>query len=83
MLLNELNDIAVFSARPASVALSARIDVEGGTVVVMEGTTPFERLSRGAQVHITTDDIDNVIGFFDLLDQGYPIVGQGGTHSLE
>ncbi len=46
-------------------------------MVVVERTKPLEGWARGTQVHIGADDIDDIVGFLDLLDQGYPFIGQG------
>ena len=76
MFLNEIEDIAAFVARPAPVALAARIDIERRTVVVVERTKAFEGLTDLTQVDVSADDIDDVIGTLYLLSQGSPFVGQ-------
>ena len=46
-LLHELNDVAVLAARPAAVALAARIDVERRTDVVVERAQTLEAWPAG------------------------------------
>ncbi len=74
VFLNKSEHVAVFTTGPASIALPVRIDDEGGTAIVVEGTQTLERVPRRAQFEIAFDHLDDVVGFFDLLD---PIVCQG------
>src|SRR5437870_4083565 len=83
MFLNKIDDIALFIAGPTPIALPARIDVERRAVVVVERTEAFEGGPDGAQRHVAADDIDNVVGLLDLLDQGYPVFRQGRTRLQE
>ena len=76
MFLNEIEDIAAFVARPAPVALTARINIERRTVVVVERTKAFEGLTDLTQVDVSANDIDDVVGTLYLLSQGSPFVGQ-------
>lgn len=76
MLLHETDDISAFSARPAPVALSARIDVKRRIMIVVEGTQALEGGTRLAQRKVAPHDIDDVVGFLHLPDQVYPIVRQ-------
>ena len=77
MLLDKSYDIAEFSTRPAPVALPAWIDIEGRPAVVMERAQTLIGSARRTQGDITANHIDDVVGFFDLLDQGYPVARQG------
>jgi hypothetical protein len=45
----------------------------------VERTEPFEGLAGLPEGDVAADDIDDVVGLLDLLDQGYPIVWQGLT----
>ena len=45
-------------------------------MIVVEGTEAFELFAGRVQSDIGADDIDNVVGFFDLLDNG-TVVRQG------
>ncbi len=76
MVLNEIKDITVFSARPAPIILKLRIDVERRTMIVMERTKAFELFAGRVQSDIGADDIDYVVGFLDPLGQASPIVRQ-------
>ena len=38
-------------------------------MVVVEGTQALERPTRGTQSEIAANDLDDVVGLFDLLDQ--------------
>src|SRR5581483_5927974 len=51
--------------------------VEGRLVVVVEGAQALEGGARGPQGHVAADDINDVVGFLDLLDHGSQVVGQG------
>src|SRR5262249_19640120 len=57
-----------------AVALAARVDVEGGSVVVVEGAEALVGRPGLAQRDVTADDVHDVVGFFDLFD---PVVCQG------
>jgi hypothetical protein len=78
-LLNKLDDVAVFITGPTAVALAARIDVKGGAAVVVEGAEALEGLAGRPEGDVAADDVHDVVGFLDLLDQDYPIVWQGLT----
>src|ERR1700720_4695695 len=83
-LLNKLDDIAVLITGPTTVTLAPRIDVKGRAVIVVEGANTLEGRSGRAQRDVTANDIDDVVGLFNLLCQGYPIIGQvalGGRNS--
>src|SRR5439155_11411179 len=67
VLLNKADDIAVFTTGPAAVALPARIDIEGGARVVVEGAQGLEGGARGAQGEVAADDIDDVVGLLHPL----------------
>ncbi len=76
MVLNEIKDIAVFSARPAAIILKLRINIKRGAMIVVEGTKTFELFADRAQGDVRADDIDYVVGFLDPLGQASPIVRQ-------
>ena len=76
MVHYECKDVAVFSARPAAIVLKLRVNVEGGAVIVVEGTEAFELFAGRVQSDIGADDVDNVVGFLDPLGQASPIVRQ-------
>jgi hypothetical protein len=75
--LDKSEHIPALAARPAFVALPARIDVEGGPLIVVEGTEPFEGGAGLAQGYIRTDDVHDVVGLLDPLREGYPVIRQG------
>src|SRR5262245_11416127 len=75
-LLDKLDDIAKCAAGPTAIALPPRIDVERRPRIVVKRTEPFERRADRAQIEVTADDIDDVVGFLDALGQGYPIFPQ-------
>jgi hypothetical protein len=74
--LNKVDDIAVFITGPTPIPLPARIDIKRGAMVIVKRTNSLENGTGRAQGYVTTDDIDDVVGFFNLLFQGYPIVRQ-------
>src|SRR5688500_7125389 len=76
-LLNKADHIAMFIAGPTPIALPAGVDVEGGTVVIVEGANAFEGGAGRAQGNVTAYNVDNVVGFFHPLFQGYAIFRQG------
>lgn len=76
MVLNEIKDIAAFSARPAPVILKLRVDIKRGAMIIVERTEAFELFSGGVQSNIGADDSDYVVGFLDPLGQASPIVRQ-------
>ncbi len=73
-LLNKTEHVAVFTTGPAAEILPAGIDGEGGVVVVVEGAESFEGRPGRLQGQVAPDDIDDIVGLFDLLD---PVVRQG------
>ena len=79
-LLDKRQDVADFVARPAAVALAPRIDVEGGTVVVVEWTESLVRPAGRAERNVAAHDVNDVVGFFDLSDQ---VICQGPPASRE
>jgi hypothetical protein len=79
MFLNESEDIAVFPAGPAAIALPARIDIKGRPLIVMEGTQALKGLAGRTQADIAANDFDYIVGILDLLDHGSPVDGQKGT----
>ena len=48
-------------------------------MIIMEWTQALERRARGTQSYVAADDIDDVVGFFDLPNQPSPIVSQRAT----
>ena len=76
MVLNEIKDIAVFSARPAPIILKLRVDIKRRAMIVVERTKAFELFAGGVQSDIGADDIDYVVGFLDPFGQASPIVRQ-------
>src|SRR5262249_8850931 len=68
--------VAVFTTGPAPVALAARVHVKRRTVIVVEGAEPLEGGPDGAQVHVAANDIDDIVGLLDLLDEGNPVIRQ-------
>ena len=76
MVLNEIKDIAVFSARPAAIILKLRIDIKRGAVIVVEGAKTFEFFAGRMQRDVRADDIDYVVGFLDPLGQASPVFRQ-------
>lgn len=52
-------------------------------MIFVERTKALKGSAGRAQRDVCTDDIDDVVGLFNLFDQGYPIVRQGGTHGQE
>src|SRR5262245_62219090 len=77
MLLNKSYDVAVFAARPAPIALPARIDVEARSMVIMERAKALIGGAGRTQGNIAANHINDVVGVFDLLGQGYPVARQG------
>ena len=70
VILNKLEDIAVFITSPAFVTLILLIDEERGVAIVVEWTKPLEPCaSRGTQFEIAFDHRNDVVGFFDLFDR--------------
>ncbi len=59
---------------PAAITLAARIDVKGGVVVFVEGTEALVGRPYLAQWDIAADNVNDVVGLFDLFD---PVVCQG------
>ena len=76
MLLNEINYVAELATGPTTISLPLRIDVKRRAVVVVERAQPFMGMTGGAQRAIITDDVHDVVGLFNLFDQGYPIIRQ-------
>ena len=74
--MNERQDIAELATGPTAIPLPAWIDVEGRTLVVVKRTEALIGSAGGPQGDIAAHDIDNVVGFFDLLDNG-TVVRQG------
>ena len=68
--MNKTEDIAVFVTGPTAITLSARIDIKRGVVIIVKGAQAFECGADRPERHITANDRNNVIGFFDLLDNG-------------
>src|SRR5207237_327028 len=56
--------------------LPARVHIKRRAVVIVERTEALEGRAGRTQVHIAADDINYVIGIFDLLDQGSPVFSQ-------
>jgi hypothetical protein len=79
VFLNKRDDITVFLARPASVALPARIDIERRAMVIVERAKPLKCGADGTQGDIAAHDINNVVGIFDLPNQASPVVSQKAT----
>jgi hypothetical protein len=46
-------------------------------VVIVEGTQAFVFAAGGLEGNEAADNIDNVVGVFDLPGQGFPVGGQG------
>jgi hypothetical protein len=46
-------------------------------MVVVEGTESFELAADGMEGDVTTHDIDDVVGVFNLPGQGFPVRCQG------
>jgi hypothetical protein len=69
-VLNKTQDVAELVARPTAEALASRIDVEGGSAVFVEGAESFECAAGRTESDVGPNDIDDIVGLFDLLDQG-------------
>jgi hypothetical protein len=67
----------MFAAGPTPVALTARINIKRGAVIVVEWAKGFESGADAAQVDVGADDIDDVVCLFDPLFQGVPIFAHG------
>src|SRR5262245_33078251 len=69
----------MLTAGPAAVILplGIGIDTERRPAIVVEGAKADVDFAGGAQTDVTADDIDNVVGFFDLLCECCPVVRQG------
>jgi hypothetical protein len=71
---DEADDIAMFLARPALIALPLRMDIKGRPMVLVKRAQSPEGRADLAQSDITADDIHDVVGLFD---PGYQVIGQG------
>src|SRR5262249_5548583 len=72
--LDKADDIARLATGPTAVALAERVNVEAGSVVVGERAEALEGAAGGSQRNIGADNLDDVVGLFDLFD---PVVRQG------
>ncbi len=83
MFLDETDNVATLATGPTTIALAARIDVEGRMVIVVERTEAFIRLPLLPQADVRADDFHDVVGLFDLILQRFPVVRQEAPEAGE
>jgi hypothetical protein len=76
MFLKEVKNVPKLAARPATIALPPWIDIEGRPMIVVERAKALIGRTDRAQSDIVADDVYDVVGLFNLFDQGCPIIRQ-------
>src|SRR5205085_3015189 len=71
---HKVENVAIFATSPTTEPLPPRIDIERRPFVVVKRAQALERRADGTQRNIAADDVDDVVGFLDLLLQGVTVV---------